>query len=287
MTGYGKALVENENFSVLVEIKSLNNKGIDIFTKLPKHFFEEEIKIKNLVATTLVRGKISLTIKNTPKSKLALQNLIDVKHFTNIHFELNRLKEALGLSEPVTLDHLMRFPNAFVDMDTQVSEEEWQLTEQALHEAMQALLQARSSEGQALLIDLLAQIHTIEQLLSSIEPFEQNRILSVRQKLFHAFQENLNPSSFSEERFEQELFYYLEKFDINEEKVRLATHLEFFKTTIENETYPGKKLQFISQEIGREINTIGSKANDANIQKIVVEMKDALEKIKEQLNNVL
>lgn len=288
MTGYGSAFLENDQYSVYVELKSLNNKNQDFFLKLPKHYSEEEIKVRNLLSTHLIKGKITATIKVQNKS-----NLSDTSYFINKSFlkslyqELQEVQKELQLQNEMSLVSLLQVPNVFLDTEQKVSEEEWEITEKALFLAIENLKISRANEGKILQEDILYQLQIIENLLPEIQIFEEARIESVKNKLKNAFKEYASELNVAPERFEQELIFYLEKFDINEEKIRLQAHIQYFKDTIEKEDIIGKKLQFIAQEMGREINTIGSKANEFHIQKIVVQMKDALEKIKEQVNNIL
>ncbi len=288
MTGYGSALLENDNFSVFVEIKSLNNKNQDIFLKLPKYYSEEELKIRNLLTTHLIKGKISATLKVINKQPSCELSSIINKDFIKATFkELNTLQEELNLKSELSLASLLNLPNAFLEHEQKVSEEEWEITERVLLLAIENLKISRLNEGKVLQEDILNQLKIIENLLPQIQNYETIRIENIKIKLKNAFKEMSVEWNIPPERFEQELFFYLEKLDINEEKIRLSSHIQYFKETIEKEEIVGKKLQFIAQEMGREINTIGSKANEFNIQKIVVEMKDALEKIKEQVNNIL
>jgi len=286
MTGYGFAMQENENYQVTVEIKSINNKNQDFFLKLPKYFAEEEIKIRNILATHLNKGKISTTIKVLNKKGEA-NSLINRDFFYSLVNELNSLRKELPFQTTFSLEPLLLIPNVFMDLDQKVSDEEWEITEKTLLQAIENLKTSRAQEGKFLQEDILNQLSIIEKLLPEIQNYEIHRIENIKLKLQNAYKELSSEISIPPERFEQELFFYLEKYDINEEKIRLQSHVQYFKETIKNEEIVGKKLQFIAQEMGREINTIGSKSYDFNIQKIVVEMKDALEKIKEQLNNIL
>jgi len=289
MTGYGSATLESENYIVLVEIKSLNNKNQDVFLKLPKYFNEEEIKVRNLLISHLNKGKISVTIK-TQSKKLQEENhysLLNQPYLLNLYRELEAFQKKLDLNHAVRIESLLSLPNVFLETEQKVNEEEWELTEKTLLLAIENLKISRLKEGKSLHEDIFNQLNYIEELIPSIELYESERIEGIKQKLKTAFLEFGAELNLPQERFEQELFFYLEKFDINEEKVRLKSHILYFKETVEKEDIIGKKLQFIAQEMGREINTMGSKANEFNIQKIVVQMKDALEKIKEQINNIL
>lgn len=289
MTGYGSATLENDKFFIFVEIKSLNNKATDFFLKLPKYYTEEELKIRNILNTYLIKGKISLTIKVQNKILQPINtSIIDQNFVKSLYQELYQIQKDLQIHhQEISLASLLQVPNVFLDSEQKVSEEEWEITEKTLFLAIENLKNSRANEGKILQEDILNQIQIIENLIPEMEFFEKNRIENLKNKLKIAFKEYGTELNITPERFEQELLFYLEKFDINEEKIRLVSHIQFFRETVENEEVVGKKLQFIAQEMGREINTIGSKANEFNIQKIVVQMKDALEKIKEQINNIL
>lgn len=288
MTGYGSATLENDKFFVFVEIKSLNNKATDFFLKLPKYYAEEELKIRNILNTHLIKGKISLVIKVQNKVLKPLNtSIIDQNFVKSLYHELYQIQRDLQIQQEISLASLLQVPNVFLDSEQKVSEEEWEITEKVLFLAIENLKNSRANEGKILQEDILNQIQIIENLIPEMEFFEKNRVDNLKNKLKTAFKEYGTELNITPERFEQELFFYLEKLDINEEKIRLKSHIQYFRETVENEEIVGKKLQFIAQEMGREINTIGSKANEFNVQKIVVQMKDALEKIKEQINNIL
>jgi len=287
MTGFGKAEIEVNNKKITIEIKSLNSKQSDINTRTPALYREKDIQIRKVISEKLVRGKIDFNIY--------LENLGDESNskinepILKSYFEhLKNISADLKLTvDHSTLQAVMRLPDVVKTEYETLDETEWGTILENIKKALKDIDAFRIQEGQALETDICGNVKSIQNLLSEIEPFEAQRIESVKTRLI----ENLNSLKLNgntdENRFEQELIFYLERLDINEEKVRLANHCDYFLETIAEELNSGKKLGFISQEIGREINTIGSKANDKNIQRIVVQMKDHLERIKEQLLNVL
>jgi uncharacterized protein (TIGR00255 family) len=287
MTGYGKTIIETPQKKITIEIKSLNSRQMDINTKLPWLYKEKELEIKNLVSQKLDRGKIDLTVffDVMDDDYIPIINKSIVKSYYSQLMEISdELK--IDFNEPV-LSTIMRLPEALKTEKPELSEEEWQLLKGQLTEALNMADIYRSEEGKALELDLKSSLFRILKSLDNIESFEEGRINRVKEKLTSILEENVNSENIDKNRFEQELIYYLEKYDINEEKVRLKKHCEYFLETLDSPSPNGKVLGFIAQEIGREVNTIGSKANDASIQKLVVMMKDDLEKIKEQTLNVL
>jgi uncharacterized protein (TIGR00255 family) len=287
MTGYGKATAETPQKKITIEIKSLNSKQLDINTKLPWLYKEKEPEIRNLVSQMLDRGKIDLTIYfdmlneevATVINKSAVKSYY--KQFRDIASELQ-----------IDLDHqifsaIMKLPDTLKTDKLEIPEEEWEMVRNRIIESISMLDRYRIDEGNSIMADLKICIGKILTMLKSVETFEQGRITKVRERLLLLLEENVGKENIDKNRFEQELIFFLEKFDINEEKVRLRTHCDYFLETVNTAPPNGKILNFITQEIGREINTIGSKANDASIQKLVVMMKDELEKIKEQTLNVL
>jgi uncharacterized protein (TIGR00255 family) len=287
MTGYGKSIAETPQKKITIEIKSLNSKQLDINTKLPWLYKEKEPEIKSIISQKLDRGKIDLSI---------FVDVLDDEYIPTINKSIvknyyHQLKEISGelnldLNEHI-LSTILKLPDTLKTEKPDLNEEEWEHVKKQLLESVSMLDLYRIEEGNALEKDLRNSLGRIISSLDKIEPFEEGRIKKVREKLFSILNENVNSENIDKDRFEQELIFYLEKFDINEEKVRLRKHCEYFIETLATDSPNGKILNFISQEIGREINTIGSKANDATIQKLVVMMKDDLEKIKEQTLNVL
>lgn len=287
MTGFGKAECEYQNRRIIVEIKSLNSKQIDINARMPNGFRDKEIALRTILSNSLKRGKIDITI--------TVENMDDVSNYSInkslVRKYYNELKElTTGFEEKEFTDYLtvlMRMPEVLVPEKDEMTEDEWGFLEKTIEEAIEKVDEFRSVEGKTLEIDFQKRNKKILELLSKVEPFEKQRIENLRIKIKKDLYELANKEDIDKNRFEQELVYYLDKLDITEEKVRLKKHCEYFSDTLNEPVSQGKKLIFISQEMGREINTLGSKANEVNIQKIVVQMKDELEKIKEQLFNIL
>ena len=284
MTGFGKAQISIPGKSISIEIKSLNSKQQDLSVRMPGVYKSKEMQLRNRIIKSLSRGKIefSMYVESTNKVSSSKVNLALVK----VYHE--QLKSILGTDEltPEVLSTIMRFPDVMNSEKEEISDEEWSNILIGVDEALININQFRSDEGASLEKDMIERITSIEKGLEDVIKCDVKRIQNIKDRLHNAISE-IQENLVDKNRFEQELIYYLEKLDINEEKVRLKQHCVYFKQTIENEGSMGKKLGFISQEMGREINTTGSKANDADIQKIVVVMKDDLEKIKEQVLNVL
>jgi uncharacterized protein (TIGR00255 family) len=287
MTGYGKSIAETPQRKITIEIKSLNSKQMDLNSKIPWLYKEKELEIKSLISVKLDRGKIDLSIfcDNLDDEYIPAINKPIVKNYYN---QLKEISEELNLDlNEHILSTILRLPETLKTEKHELDEEEWAFVKSQLIEAINMLDLYRIEEGNALEKDIRNNVARIVSSLENIETFEEGRIKKVREKLLSILNENVNSENIDKNRFEQELIFYLEKFDINEEKVRLKKHCEYFLESLETPSPNGKILSFITQEIGREINTIGSKANDASIQKLVVMMKDDLEKIKEQTLNVL
>ncbi len=287
MTGFGKAEFETGNKKITLEIKSLNSKQIDINTRVPVLYREKDISIRKEISDKLVRGKVDfiIYIENLGNESSTKINESVVKSY---YSHLNKISAELGLPvNEATLHAALRLPDAVKVEYEELEETEWELVLKQIRKALDDVDKFRVQEGKALDDDIRANILEIKNLLPSIEPFEKQRIETIKARIYENLGKLTLNGNVDENRFEQELLYYVEKLDINEEKVRLANHCEFFMETMDLDIPSGKKLGFISQEIGREVNTIGSKANDSNIQRIVVQMKDHLERIKEQLLNVL
>ena len=288
MTGYGRAERHTDQRKITVEIKSLNSKQLDLSTRIPSIYREKEYEIRNTVSKAVGRGKVDLfvTVENIAGAKTA-GGSINKELFKTYYTQLVELQRELGdqnATEPL-ITTVLRLPDVMQTEAVVVSDQEWQALTDAVNEAVDNLNKFRIQEGEVLIKDLLKRIDTIQELAAQIIPLEGERIETVRTRLM----ENLNALQVNVDsnRFEQEIIYYLEKFDITEEKVRLKQHCDYFRTVAGESEGVGRKLGFIAQEMGREINTTGSKANHAGIQKIVVRMKDELEKIKEQLLNLL
>lgn len=281
MTGFGRSVKTFPDKTITVEIKSLNSKMLDLNLRLPVYYREKEIGLRNLLSEQLNRGKIdfNLQIENGGAKAPAEINLPVVRDY------LKQLKQIVDGDETELLKMAVRMPDALQTKNLEADEEEWKQVLEAVSDGVALLNDFRASEGETLMKDFQLRVQIIRGLLGKIEALDGTRLTAVKERLRKSV-ENLE-TEVDENRFEQELIYYLEKFDITEEKVRLANHLDYFDETLNLPESNGKKLGFISQEIGREINTIGSKANHTETQQLVVQMKDELEKIKEQLLNVL
>jgi uncharacterized protein (TIGR00255 family) len=286
MTGYGKAVAKLNGKSVTIEIRSLNSKQLDMNVRLHPALRDNEPEIRTAVNRMLERGKIELT-GNIDFTGTDLPAVINRPVAISYYNELSSLARELGAVEENLLSVVMKMPEVTRLSKEELTEEDRNSVFTALNEALQQLDEFRKHEGELLEKDFILRIKTIQTLLAEVEPFEQNRNLQLREKLRNSFADFIENNNFDTNRFEQEIIYYLEKLDITEEKVRLAKHCRYFLDTLDEDAANGRKLSFVSQEIGREINTMGSKANDADIQKLVVRMKDELEKIKEQLANIL
>ncbi len=289
MTGFGKSEFSAGNKNFQAEIRSLNSKSLDINLKIPQTYREKESVIRNLLSTGLLRGKVDfvLTPEQTGIKDTGIVNRDTVKTYFN---EFKNLAEELNIKNPDESQFLisaLRMPDATTTSSEKTDENEWLRIEAGIREAIDKLNEFRTQEGKMIESDLKGRIHIIMQLIAQVEPFEKNRVEKFREKIQKQLAENLQNQDYDKNRLEQELIYYIEKLDITEEKVRLKNHCNYFIEMFDETEAPGKKLGFIAQEIGREINTLGSKANDSGIQKIVVQMKDELEKVKEQLMNVL
>ncbi len=286
MTGFGKSIVNLEGKSVTIEIKSLNSKQLDLNIKLPPAFREKEPVIRSIISQRLERGKIELT-GNIDYTDGELPSSINKSLVTGYYSELKSIADTLGDKNSDILSIVMKIPEVLRPTRDLLTEEEWSLIIGCLERAVSALDDFRTHEGSLLMTDFGVRINSIAGLLETLDEFEILRSIQFKEKLRTSVIEFANNNTLDSNRFEQEIIYYLEKLDITEEKVRLQKHLNYFIDTMHESEANGRKLTFVTQEIGREINTIGSKANDANIQRAVVQMKDELEKIKEQLANIL
>ena len=290
MTGYGKADAEYNGKKIHVEIKSLNSKNLDLNTRIATAYREKEMELRKLIAAELLRGKVDFTVwcEKATESAGCTINAATVADYVQQIQTVS--KQVPGLAAPVGAglwEVLTRLPELTQSAPAEeLSDEEWNVVEDAVHRAIKALQDFRLQEGEALTQKFTHNIDRIEALFRSIEPFEQSRVEKIRTRLEERLAE-LTGVDYDKNRLEQELIYYIEKLDINEEKQRLTNHLRYFRETLAGEIGQGKKLGFIAQEMGREINTTGSKSNQAEMQNIVVMMKDELEQIKEQVLNVL
>ncbi|MDD2477076.1 MAG: YicC family protein [Dysgonamonadaceae bacterium] len=286
MTGYGKAIAEFPEKRITVEIKSLNSKQFDLYARIPFVYKEKEISLRNDLSKILERGKIELYI-NVEELSIDSTLNIDEPRLKKYHSEIKKMASSLDIEQPTDwFDLLFKLPDVFKKEPEQLDEEEWKVVEKAIDKAVAHLISFRHQEGEALRHVLKANIDRIRKLSLDLEIFEAERINKVKSRIMDALN-GLENISYDSNRLEQELIYYIEKLDVNEEKIRLINHLDYFTETIESDTSQGKKLGFIVQEIGREINTLGSKANHSDMQRIVVQMKDELEQVKEQILNVL
>ena len=286
MTGYGKAVAELPGKKIIVEIRSLNSKQFDMYVRLPAVYRVKEIELRNSLSHHLGRGKVDLTINIEEFSK-DVSSRIDHNVVKQYQGELSLIAKELNISPPEDwFTVIMRLPDVMKQDVEELDEKEWEVISETVDKAVGNIIAFREQEGVMLEKVLRTNIENIRKLLQSIEPFEEERIEKVKSKLYEQLV-NLEGIDYDKNRLEQEIIYYIEKLDIKEEKTRLAHHLNYFEDTLREESSQGKKLGFISQEIGREINTLGSKSNQSDMQKIVVQMKDELEQIKEQVLNIL
>ncbi|MBV1923649.1 MAG: YicC family protein [Flavobacteriaceae bacterium] len=281
MTGYGKALVQLPNKKITVELKSLNSKNLDLNARVPSSYKEKELEMRGKISKSLVRGKVDfgLYVESTGEDTQTKLNEVVVKNY------MQQLSNVVEAEQTELLKMAMRMPDTLKTEREEIDASEFNEINQALEEALVAINKYRLDEGKAMEVDFVKRSKMIADLLEKIKELDAQRMDNVRERLRKAvsdLKENVD-----ENRFEQELIYYLEKYDITEEKVRLKTHLDYFNESLQSDDSNGKKLGFICQEIGREINTIGSKSNFAPMQQLVVQMKDELEKIKEQSLNIL
>lgn len=290
MTGVGKSIVRHNNKTIIIFVKTLNSKQIDISTRIPALYREKELELRTMVSEKLIRGKVELSISideaNTSLSGVQQINIEALRYYKE---QLDNLNRELGL-ELGSTEQLLKLPGVFVNAESSIQElgdEEWAVVRQGLEEALEAVSAFRRQEG-CMLEDVLRQsIKNIRSLLSKVDIPEQERIQQIRQKIEEGLKK-LSIDGYDRGRLEQEMIYYIEKLDINEEKNRLRNHLDYFEAELDlSEGIQGKTLGFVAQEIGREINTLGSKSNNADMQQIVVKMKDELEQIKEQTLNIL
>jgi uncharacterized protein (TIGR00255 family) len=288
MTGYGLASSETDKMAVTVEIKSLNSKFLDINLKTPKEYNDKELEIRNLIASTLERGKLGLSIEINQKGDVKPKVSINRELVKCYYEDLRQTATMVGASDSDLLKVALQMPKAInAGSENEDTTKEWELVLKVFKEAIAKCEEFRLNEGKALESKLEDYIGNIGEQLKKIDEADPQRIKSVKERIKNHIAELQLGEQVDQNRFEQELIYYIEKLDINEEKVRLRSHLQYFLETMKSKDANGKKLGFIAQEIGREINTIGSKANDAVMQRFVVEMKEELEKIKEQSLNIL
>lgn len=287
MTGFGRAVAELPGKNVVVEVKSLNSKQLDLNSRVASIYRDKDLVIRNYISSQLVRGKIDVLVYLEAKEGVTERTLQE--SLVKTYYEkISNLANELHAENFSPMDAVMRLPDVWSTDNQQLADEsEWKSVMAAVVEATKRIATYRANEGEALDRDLRANIQTIKDLLASIETYEKARVPSIRERIEQSLREFIDSDKIDKNRLEQEMIFYLEKLDINEEKVRLAQHCKYFLDTMDSDEFAGKKLNFIAQEMGREINTMGSKSNDADMQRIVVQMKDNLEKIKEQVLNVL
>ena len=287
MTGYGVSSADVAGGKYTVEIKSLNSKFLELNLKLPKAYSEKEFFLRNECNRLIERGKVTVSVVSENNNVTAKAGAINHELLKFYYNELKQTAAELGEDTSNLMNLTLTLPEVIKFDEASISEEEWKTVLEVFYQAIQNFQNFRESEGKSLEKDLVLRIQNILNFLSEVEVHEPNRVPVFRERLNSYLSEAVGKEAVDYNRLEQELIYFVDKFDITEEKVRLRTHCNYFTQTLAEKDANGKKLGFISQEIGREINTMGSKANDANIQKLVVGMKEELEKIKEQLLNVL
>lgn len=287
MTGYGKSVAIFQDRKICVEIRSLNGKAMDLSTRIAPQFKGREMEIRTLITTELERGKVdfALWVEQGEKADMPSINQAVVQGYVE---QMTEIARNTGLTMPQNLfEVIVRLPEVIARKELyEVSDEEWAIVLEAIKSAIQDLMAFRKQEGEALAAKFQSKISNISQLLASVEPFEMERVEKIRARIEESLAKFAGVD-YDRNRLEQELIFYIEKLDVNEEKQRLANHLQYFLSTMDEERGQGKKLGFIAQEMGREINTLGSKSNHAEMQRIVVRMKDELEQIKEQVLNVM
>ena len=287
MTGYGKAVVAFKEKKINVEVKSLNSKQLDLNTRIAPLYREKEMEIRQMVAEAVIRGKVDMSVwveKDTAVDATPINAALVENYFQ----QMKSISDKTGIPMPEDCFYtLLRMPDVLTKTETEIlDEEEWLVVREAVKEALKNLVDFRTQEGAALQKKFAEKIDNIACLLAEIEPFEKSRVERIKARIIDGLQQ-IPGVEYDKNRLEQELIYYIEKLDISEEKQRLANHLKYFRDTMNEPSGQGKKLGFIAQEMGREINTTGSKSNQAEMQNIVVKMKDELEQIKEQVLNAL
>ncbi len=287
MTGYGKAVVAYKDKKIHVEVKSLNSKQLDLNTRIAPLYREKEMEMRQMVAEALIRGKVDMSVW-IEKDMAVDPTPINAALVENYYQQIRSISEKTGIPVPEDWFYtLLRMPDVLTKTDTEeLEEEEWQTVKGAVSEALKNLVDFRTQEGAALQKKFTEKIDNIAILLAEIEPYEKSRVEKIKQRIVEGLQQ-IPGVDYDKNRLEQELIYYIEKLDISEEKQRLTNHLKYFRDTMNEPAGQGKKLGFIAQEMGREINTTGSKSNQAEMQNLVVKMKDELEQIKEQVLNAL
>ena len=287
MTGFGKAEANFQGKKIIVEVKALNSKSLDLSTRIAPIYREKDIQIRQTIAAKLIRGKVDFSLwteRDTTPEAIPVNTTLAEQYYK----QLRTMTQNMGMPEPADwLTLLLRMPDVMSRTETEeLTEEEWNVVQQVMDEALQHLIDFRKQEGAALQHKFAEKLDNIQRLLTDIEPYEKGRVEKIRARIIDGLQA-IPEVDYDKNRLEQELIYYIEKLDISEEKQRLNNHLKYFRETMESEEAQGKKLGFIAQEMGREINTTGSKSNQPEMQNIVVMMQDELEQIKEQVLNAL
>ena len=294
MTGYGKSELNLAKANFIIEVKSLNSKQLDANVKISSAYRDKEIGLRKLLSENLFRGKVELSVWKE-KNESTLQNTLNTQAIKEYYSQIFELRKALSATNNMftmksfdadLLPTVLKMPNVYIKKEDNIVEEDWTQIKSSILKAIAELIKYRTTEGLKLEKDINLRIKKISSLLLDIKPFADSTIKKIKQNLFEKIS-SIESKKVDENRLEQELIFYLEKQDITEEQVRLKAHLEYFTDTVKTDFPNGKKLGFIGQEIGREINTMGSKASDADMQRLIVQMKDELEKIKEQLLNIL
>ncbi|MDR2087568.1 MAG: YicC family protein [Dysgonamonadaceae bacterium] len=286
MTGFGKAIIELPGKKISIEIKSLNSKQLDLNTRVPNIYREKELEIRAILSQAIERGKVDfyITVEHTGTT---IPSQINQTAVENYYEQIKEIAVKLNIAVPSDwFSLLLRLPETIKTDISEWDENEWEVVKKTIYQALKAFNEFREQEGAMLENIFTSKINNIKNLLTEIETYEQERILHIKTKIQEGIKK-LEMTNYDENRFEQEMIYYIEKLDVNEEKTRLGNHLKYFVETMVNEKKQGRKLGFIVQEMGREINTLGSKSYQAEMQKVVVRMKDELEQIKEQILNVL
>ena len=287
MTGYGKSVVETPEKRITIEIRTLNGKQLDLNLRLPAELREKDPEIRKILSSELLRGKVDVILQTENRN---VNSAAVVNKPLAIHYykELASLAKEVGEQNTSGfIPAILRLPDILIQNDEEANPEEWKQITEGLKVAARKVNEFRTHEGEVLEKDFIKRINKITNMLQKVEPFENERVAAVKQRIENRLEEWANGAEIDKNRLEQEMIFYIEKFDITEEKIRLKKHCNYFLETLNSGNAQGKKLAFVTQEIGREINTIGSKANHVEIQKLVVLMKDELEKIKEQLFNIL
>ncbi len=286
MTGYGKAEIELQGSTYSIEIRTLNSKQMDINIRIPQVFKSKEVEIRNMLGQQLQRGKVDFNMANVSQksnNNLRLNQAIVKQYYA----ELTAMANELGEETDNLLAVITRLPDVFSAEEEEMGDNEWELLKEAIEKAIAQVNQFRTQEGRILAKEFRQHIEEILRLLQQVPQYESPRIERIKERIQKSLEENFANVQYDKNRLEQEIIFYIEKLDITEEKIRLKKHCDYFLEVLQSEETVGKKMGFVLQEIGREINTLGSKANDAAMQKLVVHMKDALEKIKEQMLNIL